>query len=155
MTVKPIPDGQRSITPHISPSNAAKAIEFYKAAFGAEEFRRSPGPGGKILHAELRIGDSNIFVCDQFGPPSGPPSGCTIALWVNDVDAVWKRAIAAGATVKMELGNMFWGDRYGQLVDPFGYNWSVSTHIEDLSPEEIARRGEEAMKQFGKKFDQG
>jgi uncharacterized glyoxalase superfamily protein PhnB len=116
-----------------------------------------PGPGGKIMHAELRIGDSTIMLNDEF-PEMGAksPAGIggspvTMHIYVEDADALWKRAVAAGATVAMPLADMFWGDRYGKLVDPFGHHWSIGTHLEDLSHEEVARRGAEAMKHMQKK----
>lgn len=148
MSVKPIPEGQCTITPHITVSNGSEAIEFYKAAFGAEEVSVSRTPDGKVLHADLQIGDSHLFLNDPFGPPGSEPAGMTIHLWVNDVDKAWQRALDAGAKVAMELSNQFWGDRYGHVTDPFGHRWSLASRVEDLSEEEVARRGEEFFKQM-------
>jgi uncharacterized glyoxalase superfamily protein PhnB len=147
-TVKPVEEGMHTIVPHLVCANCAEAIEFYKKAFGAIEVMRSLTPDGKIGHAMLRIGDSPLFLADEFpdygaySPLSLKGSPVTIHLSVPNVDEVWNSARAAGATVRMELADMFWGDRYGQLDDPFGHRWSMATHIRDVSPEEI----EEAMK---------
>ncbi len=150
-TVKPIPDGMHTLTPHLVCSNAAEAIEFYKRAFGAVEEARLPGPGGKLMHAQVRIGDSPLMLVDAFpewgtrGPDELKGSPVTLHLYVQDADAAFERAVAAGATVTMPLADMFWGDRYGQVKDPFGHQWSIATHIRDLGPEEIR----EAMAQMG------
>lgn len=142
-TVKPIPDGMRSVTPHLICAGAAAAIEFYGKAFGAEEISRHPGPDGRILHAALRIGDSVVFLTDEFpeqnclGPAHSAGAPVSIHLYVTDADAVFARAQKAGATVLMPIADMFWGDRYGQLKDPFGHRWSVATHRRDLTDEEI------------------
>lgn len=141
-TVKPIPDGMHTVTPHLICAGASDAIEFYKKAFGATENRRLPMPNGKIMHASIQIGDSTIFLVDEmpecgaFGPKALKGSPVTIHLYVNDVDAFAARAVAAGAKMTMPVADMFWGDRYGQLVDPFGHRWSVATHIRDMSLEE-------------------
>ena len=143
--VKPIPDGMRTVTPHLVCAGAAEAIEFYRKAFGAEEVMRLPGPDGKLMHAQIRIGDSAILLVDEMpewgavGPKMLKGSPVTIHLFVEDADAFFKTATDAGATVKMPLADMFWGDRYGVLEDPFGHLWSVATHIQDLSPEEIMK----------------
>jgi uncharacterized glyoxalase superfamily protein PhnB len=145
---KPIPQGQHNVVPHLTIRNGAcaKAIEFYKSAFGAEEnFPPMKMPDGKVMHAALKIGDAHIYLADEMGPPGGPPNGVSIHLWCTDVDATWARATKAGATVKMPLANMFWGDRYGQLTDPFGHSWSLGTHIEDVPPQEMGKRAQEAM----------
>jgi PhnB protein len=144
----PIPEGFHTITPSLIIKGAAEAIDFYKRAFGATELYRMqmPGPDGeqKIGHAELQIGDSRFFVNDEFpshgavGPSGSSPVG--IFLYVSDADATFNQAVAAGATVTMPLMNMFWGDRFGKLVDPFGHSWAVATHIEDVPPEEIPKR---------------
>lgn len=147
MAVKPIPDGHPSLIPHLTVDGAAEAIEFYKNAFGAEELYRSTVPGGAVIHAELRIGDAVLFLNDAFGPPGPKPAGAGLHLWVEDADAAWERAVKAGAQVKMPLENQFWGDRYGQLTDPFGFTWSIGTHVEDVTPEDMARRAAEL---FGK-----
>jgi uncharacterized glyoxalase superfamily protein PhnB len=149
--VKPVEEGMHTVTPHLVCANCAEAIEFYKKAFGAIEVMRSPMPDGKIGHAQLRIGDSPLFLADEFpdygshSPLSLKGSPVTIHLSVPNVDEIWNSAKAAGATVRMELADMFWGDRYGQLDDPFGHRWSMATHIRDVSPAEM----EEAMKAMG------
>lgn len=150
---KPIPDGYHTLTPHMVLKDAAKAIEFYKKAFGAVEMGRMPGPDGKIMHAEIKIGNSPVMLCDEF-PEMGAMSAETIGkvstyffLYVGDVDAAFKKAVDAGCVGELEPTDMFWGDRYSKLVDPFGYKWSIGSRIEDLSPEEIAERGKEFMKQ--------
>jgi PhnB protein len=149
---KPIPDGFHTITPHMIIRGAAKAIEFYKKAFGAEEIMRMPGPDGQsIMHAEIRIGDSVIMLNDEFpdwgkvSPQALNGSPVTIHLYVNDADAVFNKAVQAGATAIMPVADMFWGDRYGCLQDPFGHHWSVATHIADYTPEECMKRCQEAM----------
>ncbi len=142
-TVKPIPEGMHSLTPHLVCANAADAIEFYKKAFSAVETMRLPGPDGKLMHAALRIGDSALMLVDEYpqmgalGPKSLKGSPVTIHLFVENADAAFEQAVAAGATVTMPLADMFWGDRYGMLQDPFGHNWSVATHVRDLTPQEI------------------
>lgn len=146
--VKPVEEGMHTITPHLVCANCREAIAFYKKAFGAEEVMSMDMPDGKVGHAMLRIGDSPLFLADEypdygsFGPLSLKGSPVTIHLSVPNVDALWERAIAAGATVRMELADQFWGDRYGQLDDPFGHRWSLAQHIRDVSPEEM----EEAVK---------
>ena len=147
---KPIPEGYHTVTPHLVIDGAAKAIAFYKKAFGAEEVYTMPGPGGKIMHAELRIGDSTIMLADQFpeygsiAPQAGHPSPVVIHLYVKDVDAVADSAVKAGAELTMPVADMFWGDRYGKLKDPFGHSWSIATHKEDLTPEEMGERASKA-----------
>ena len=142
-TVKPIPDGMHSLTPHLVVDGAAEAIEFYKKAFNAVEEVRMPGPGGRLIHASVRIGDSALMLVDEFpdmgaiGPLKLQGSPVTIHLFVPDVDATVKQAVAAGAKVTMPVADMFWGDRYGQLEDPFGHRWSVATHTRDMTPEEM------------------
>jgi len=141
--VKPIPEGMHSVTPHLVCAGAAEAIEFYKKAFNAIEMGRMPGPQGKLIHAMIRIGDSALMLVDEFpdwgsfGPKSLKGSSVTIHLQVEDVDALVKQAVAAGAKVTMPVDDMFWGDRYGKLEDPFGHSWSVATHMRDVSPEEM------------------
>jgi uncharacterized glyoxalase superfamily protein PhnB len=143
--VKPIPDDMHSITPHLVCAGAADAIEFYKKAFNATEAARLPGPDGKLMHAMIRIGGSAVMLVDEFpewgsfGPKSLKGSPVTIHLYVNNVDAVVEQAVAAGAKIKMPVADMFWGDRYGQLEDPFGHRWSVATHVRDVSMEEAER----------------
>lgn len=142
-TVKPIPDGMHSLTPHLVCAGAAEAIEFYKKAFNAVEMTRLPGPNGKLMHAAVRIGDSTIMLVDEFpewaclGPKALKGSPVTLHLYVEDVDAGVAQAVAAGAKLTMAVADMFWGDRYGQVEDPFGHKWSLATHTRDLSPEEI------------------
>lgn len=141
--IKPIPDGMHSITPHLICAGAADAIEFYKKAFGAQEGGRLEGPNGKIMHASIKIGDSHVFLFDEMpdfgalGPKALKGSPVTIHLYTEDVDALWDRAVKAGAKVIMPLENAFWGDRYGKLEDPFGHHWSLASHIADLTPDEI------------------
>jgi len=153
MAVKPIPEGYHSITPYLVLKGAASAIEYYKKAFGAEEMVRMDGPGGTIGHAELKIGDSVVMMADESpdmghrGPKSIGGTPVSIVLYVENVDAVWKRALDAGATTVRPLENQFYGDRMGTLEDPFGHLWSVATHIEDVPPEEMDRRMQEMMKQ--------
>ncbi|MGY4827035.1 VOC family protein [Sphaerotilaceae bacterium SBD11-9] len=141
--VKPIPDGMRSLTPHLVCDGAAKAIEFYKKAFGAIEEGRMPGPDGRLMHAMVRIGDSALMLVDEWpemgavGPNKLKGTPVTIHFYVSDVDAAYKRAVDAGATATMPPADMFWGDRYGQLKDPFGHMWSLATHQHDYTPEEM------------------
>ena len=149
---KAIPDGFNTLTPHLVVKGASKAIDFYKRAFGAEEIRRMPGPDGKsIMHAELKIGNSRLMLVDEFpemnahGPESIGGTPVTIHIYVEDADAAFSRAINAGAQVRMPLADMFWGDRYGALSDPFGHSWSIATHKEDLTPEEIQKRMQTAF----------
>ena len=149
--VKSIPEGMHTVTPHLVCAGAADAIEFYKKAFGAVEMGRLPGPQGKLMHAMIRIGDSSIMLVDEFpdwksfGPKALKGSPVTIHLYVDDVDAVVERAVGAGAKVTMPIADMFWGDRYGTLEDPFGHKWSVATHKRDVSPEEM----QQAMQKMG------
>ncbi len=148
---KPIPDGYHTLTPYLAVEDAAKAIDFYKQAFGATELMRMDAPGGKVGHAELKIGDSLVMISDPFPQSTVRPpaevggSTASIFMYVEDVDAAVKQAVDAGATVTMEVEDMFWGDRFGSVSDPFGHTWSIATHVEDLSPEEIAERGQAAM----------
>lgn len=139
----PIPAGMHTLTAHIICEGAADAIAFYKKAFNAEELARLPGPNGKIMHAAVRIGDSVLMLMDDFaewgslGPKALKGTPVTLHLYVNDVDAAMKQAVDAGATLAMPAEDMFWGDRYGQVVDPFGHRWSIATHKYDYTPEEI------------------
>src|SRR5207247_10121728 len=145
MKVKPIPEDMHSITPHLVCAGAASAIEFYKKAFGATEKARWPGPDGRRMHAAVRIGDSTVMLVDEMpewgalGPKALKGSPVTIHLYVDDVDAVVARAVKAGAKVTMPVADQFWGDRYGQLEDPFGHRWSVGTHVRDVSPLEMQK----------------
>ena len=153
--VKPIPEGFHSITPGLVCRDAGRAIEFYKAAFGAQEIMRMPSPDGKIMHAELRIGDSMLFVNDEYPgmcaapAPTATPSNA-LFLYVDNVDTVFKRALDNGAKEAMPLQDMFWGDRYGKLTDPFGHSWGLATHVEDVAPEEVERRSAAYMASFAK-----
>jgi PhnB protein len=148
---KPIPKGYHALTPSLAVDNAAKAIEFYKRAFGANERLRMPGPGDTIGHAELEIGDSVLMLSDPFPqsslktPKEVGGTSVGIFLYVEDVDEVVQQAIDAGATVSMPVEDQFWGDRFGSVTDPFGHLWQIATHKEDLSPEEIMERGKTAM----------
>jgi len=143
--VKAIPEGMHTVTPHLVCAGAADAIEFYKKAFDATEVGRLAGPQGKIMHAMIRIGDSPVMLVDEFpdwgsfGPKALKGSPVTIHLYVEDVDAFVKRAVAAGAKITMPLDDMFWGDRYCKLDDPFGHHWSVATHIRDVSRDEMQK----------------
>jgi PhnB protein len=142
-TVKPIPEGMHTVTPHLVCAGAADAIAFYTKAFGAVETARMPGKDGKLMHAAVRIGDSTVMLVDEmpdwgsFGPKALKGTPVTIHLYVDDADAFAARAVAAGAKVTMPVADMFWGDRYGQLEDPFGHRWSVATHKRDMTPAEM------------------
>src|SRR5207244_11383044 len=146
MAVKPVHEGHHRLTPYHAGDDAAKAIDFYKEAFGAEELLRMPGPDGKIAHAELQLGDSKLMLSDPFPQPNvRPPSErggptASIFMYVEDVDATFAQAQRVGAEVVSELEDMFWGDRFGTVSDRFGHVWSVATHKEDLSEEEMAER---------------
>jgi PhnB protein len=146
MAVKPVPDGYHSVTPYLIVDGAARALDFYKQALGAEELVRMPGPGGRVAHAEVRIGDSMVMLADENaqmgarGPKSLGGSPITLMVYVEDVDKVFARAVAAGATVERPIANQFYGDRTGGIVDPFGHKWYLATHIEDVSPEEMKKR---------------
>lgn len=149
----PIPKGYHVVTPSIVVRGAANAIEFYKKAFGAKELNRMPGPDGKLLHAEIRIGDSIVMLSDEFpemGMGSSSPEtvggiSSSLMIYTKDADALFNQALAAGAKVSMPLADMFWGDRYGRVKDPFGHDWQIATHKEDLTPKEMARRAAAAM----------
>jgi len=149
--IKAIPEGMHTITPHLVVKGASQAIEFYKKAFGAQEVVRMTWPDGKsIMHAHIRIGDSPLFLMDEVpemgarGPQIGGKSPVTIHLYLEDVDSTYDAALAAGAQPLMPLADMFWGDRYGKLIDPFGHEWSLATHKEDLTPEEMGKRAQAA-----------
>ncbi len=153
MPVKPIPDGYHSITPYLIIKGAAAALEFYQGAFGAAEVLRLPGPEGKIMHAEIKIGDSHVMLADEF-PEMGIVSPTTVGnspvgilLYTEDADTMFDKAIELGATEKKPLADQFYGDRSGTVVDPFGHVWTIATHVEDVPPEEIDRRFQEQMKQ--------
>jgi PhnB protein len=148
---KPIPEGYHALTPTVAVDNATQAIEFYKRAFGAKERARMPGPGDTIAHAELEIGDSVLMLADPMPQSTLKPpkqlggTSVGIFLYVEDVDEVVQQAIDAGATVTMPVEDQFWGDRFGKVADPFGHEWQIATHKQDLTPDEIMERGKEAM----------
>jgi uncharacterized glyoxalase superfamily protein PhnB len=149
--VKAIPDGMHTVTPHLVCAGAGDAIDFYKKAFNAIEMHRLPGPDGKLMHGCVKIGDSMVFLVDEMpqwgalGPKALKGSPVTIHLQVDNVDAFVKRATDAGAKVTMPVADMFWGDRYGQVEDPFGHRWSVATHVRDMTPEQMQEEMKKAM----------
>lgn len=156
--IKPIPDGYHTITPFLSFKEAAKAIKFYQEAFGAELIEKHDYENGKVMHAVIKIGDSLIMMADEF-----PESSCGLSspltlkgstalfhIYVKDVDSAFDRAVKAGAKVKMPVEDMFWGDRYGQLEDPFGHLWSIATHTADLTEEEIEKGAQECFQNWDK-----
>ena len=146
MTVKPIPDGYHTATPYLIVDGAADAVEFYKKAFGATEVMRLPAPGGKLAHAEIQIGDSRIMMADEApemgfqGPKALGGNAVSICLYVEDVDTLFQRALDAGSKQLRPLQDQFYGDRSGTLKDPFGHVWTIATHTEDLTPEDIEKR---------------
>ena len=151
----PVPEGQHTISPHLTVKGAPQAIEFYKRAFGATEVHRMPGPGGVIMHAALKVGDSTFFLNDEMPMPDGGKSPIsmggtpvTINLYVPDADATFRQAISAGARETMPLADQFWGDRYGIITDPFGHKWAIATRKEDLTFEEMEQSGREFMAQM-------
>jgi PhnB protein len=151
MGVKPIPEGYHTLSTYLAVEDAAAAIDFYKQAFGAKERMRMDAPGGKIAHAELEIGDSLVMLSDPFPqsnvkPPQevGAATG-SLFMYSEDVDSALQRAVDAGATLETEATDMFWGDRFGTVVDPFGHVWSIATHVEDVPPEAMAERAKRAM----------
>jgi PhnB protein len=157
MPVKPVPEGYHTLTPFLTVRDGARAIEFYKKAFGAKERGGvMKGPDGKVMHAELQIGDSVIMLADEFpdygalSPQSigGSPMG--LHIYIDNVDAAFDRAVKAGAQVEMPVMDQFWGDRYGKLTDPFGHKWSIATHMKDLSMDEMKRGMDEAMSKMAK-----
>jgi PhnB protein len=150
-TVKPVPEGTHTLTPHLVCADAAAAIEYYKRALGATEVSRMSGPDGKLAHAVVKIGDSSLFLVDEnsqrglLGPKALRGSPVTLHLSIEDADATLERAVAAGGEVTMPIWDTPWGDRYGQFRDPFGHSWSVATHIRDVTPEQLR----EAMQALG------
>jgi uncharacterized glyoxalase superfamily protein PhnB len=148
---QPVPEGTHTLTPHLVVRGAARAIDFYKRAFGATEILRMPGPGALLMHAELQIGDSRVYLADEMpgmsarSPRSLGGSAVTLHLYVPDCDAVFASAVSAGASVIMPVQDAFWGDRYGQVDDPFGHRWSIATHKQDLSAAELERRAADYM----------
>lgn len=154
MAVKPIPEGYHSITPYLVLKGASAALDYYRKAFGAQELFRMPGPDGTIGHAEMKIGDSPFMLADEcpergFSGPQGGTPPISLMIYVNDVDKVFKQALAAGGKELKPLADQFYGDRSGTLIDPFGHVWTVATHKEDVSPEELNRRMAELSKQQG------
>jgi PhnB protein len=158
--VQPVPEGYHTITPHIILDDCAGAIQFYKTAFGAKERGRMSGPGGKIVHAEIRIGDSIVMLNDEMPSMSGQPgvymsprtaglATGALFLYVEDVDAVFNRAKRAGCVVRQPPTDMFWGDRYGQVMDPFGHTWAFATRLEDLTPRQLEERQRAAFDSMG------
>lgn len=158
MSVKPIPEGYHTLTPFMTVRDAERAIQFYKQAFGAEERGVAKGPDGKVMHAEIKIGDSIIMLSDEFPEfgvvapeSSGGGSSMGLHIYIENVDAAFDRAVKAGAKVEMPVAEQFWGDRYGKLKDPFGHRWSIATHTRDLSQDEMKRGMDEAMSQMQQK----
>jgi PhnB protein len=154
--VTPIPEGFHTLTPHLVVRGAERAIEFYQQALGAQLIHKSYGPGGKIIHSLLRLGDSMLMLSDEF-PEFGSlapetPSSTSLHIYVENVDEAWQKAIGAGAKVKMPLMDQFWGDRYGQITDPFGHSWSLGSRIKIMTPEEIERAQEEAFAKAAEKM---
>ena len=154
--VAPIPAGYHTVTPYLTVNDGARALELYTRAFGARETVRMPGPGGKMMHAEFRIGDSIVMLSDELpgmsttkAPTSLGGTTGSLMLYVRDVDAAFQRAVDAGCTALMPPTDMFWGDRFGKLRDPFGNEWGLATHKEDLSPRQMAERQKAAMAQMG------
>jgi PhnB protein len=145
--VRPVPEGYHTATPYLIFQDAAPAIDFYKKAFGATETVRMNGPDGKVSHAEIKIGDSVIMLGSAPGNDLAAPqklnaSTVSVFLYLPDVDSTFKQALSAGAKTAQSLEDMFWGDRFGRLVDPFGHSWSLATHVEDVSPEEMGKRAQ-------------
>ena len=157
-SVKPIPEGFHTVTPSLVVRGAAKAIDFYKKALGAEELVRMPSPDGSIMHAELKIGNSIIFISDEMQMPGAPKSPQTLGgvsgtlnIYVPDVDQTFNQAVAAGGKEAMPVADQFWGDRYGSFVDPFGHVWGVGTHKEELTPQEMQQRAQEFFASMAQK----
>ena len=154
MKAKPLPPGYNSVMPYLIVDGATRAIEFYKKALGATERMRIPAPGGKVGHAELQIGDSVIMLADEFpemgarGPRSLGGTSVSFCVYVDDVDARFQQAVAAGGKETRPIKNQFYGDRSGTLEDPFGHTWTIATHLEDVSPEEMAQRAEKAAREM-------
>jgi len=153
-TVNPKPAHLHTVTPYLTIKDAHEAVQFYKKALGATEIMSMPGPDGKVMHAEIKIGDSIIMIgeeCpqrDALGPLSRGGATGSLMVYFDHVDAAFDQAVKAGCSVMMPLSDMFWGDRYGVVTDPFGHRWSMATHIEDVSPEEMMKRQEKASKQM-------
>lgn len=158
---KAVPEGYHTITPHLVVRDAPRAIEFYKKAFGAEVKGVDYTPDGKVMHATLKIGDSNLMLNDEFlegkclSPESLGGSSTTLHIYTEDVDALFNQAVAAGASVKMPVTDMFWGDRFGQVTDPFGHSWSLAAHTEELSKEEVGQRAKQFFAAMAKQKKSG
>jgi PhnB protein len=157
-----VPQGHSSVTPYLVLKNADQAIEFYKRAFGAQEVDRMTGPGGKgVMHAEIKIGDSPVMLADEFpgaackSPQSLGGTTCQLMIYVSNVDSLYQQAISAGATSIMAPADMFWGDRFGKITDPFGHQWGLATHKEDVSPQELKKRSEAFVEQMAKQQKTG
>jgi len=156
MSAKPIPEGYHTLTPFLTVRNAVRAMEFYKQAFGAQERGVAKGPDGKVMHAELKIGDSVIMLSDEYpefgslSPQSVGGSPMGLHIYIENVDAAFDRAVKAGAQVEMPVMDQFWGDRYGKLKDPFGHKWSIATHVKDVSADEMKRSMDDAMSKMQK-----
>lgn len=160
MAVKAVAEGAHTITPHLVINGASEALEFYKKAFGAQIGEVHKTPDGKVMHADFKIGDSRLFLADEF-PGMGSPSPKTLGgspvvlnIFMDNIDKLFNQAVAAGATVTMPLANQFWGDRYGQIKDPFGHTWALGQHIEDVAPEEMERRAREVFAQMAQCSEQ-
>jgi PhnB protein len=156
-SVKPIPEGFHTLTPHLTVRDAKAAIDFYQKALSAQVLQVSHTPNGKVMHASLRIGDSVLMLNDEFPEwggalaPRGEAPGFAIHIYVDNVDKLFAQAVAAGAVVKMPLMDQFWGDRYGHILDPFGFRWSLGTHVRDVSPEEMERAQQEMSQHMQQK----
>ena len=155
MSVKPVPDGMHTISPHLTCRDCAKAIDWYVKAFRATPLARMDGPDGRIMHAAIRIGDSILYLNDEFlemgakSPKTIGGTGVTINYYSADSDDIWKAAVDAGAEVKMPYDDQFWGDRYGIVEDPYGHSWAIARRIANYTPDELRKRGQEAMAQMG------
>jgi PhnB protein len=151
MAVQPVPEGYHTVTPYLAVDDATAAIDFYQRAFGAKERGRMAGPDGTIGHAELEIGDSLVMLADPFPQFTARPpkelggTSVGVFVYVENVDELFQQAVDAGATPTMEPDDMFWGDRFGSVLDPFGHSWQIATHVEDVSPEEMEKRSREFM----------
>jgi PhnB protein len=156
MPVSAVPAGFHTLTPGLTCKNAATAIDFYKKAFGAVEVMRMASPDGRIMHAELKVGDSHLFLGDEWpgmteAPTPGAAPSQSLYVYVENVDGVYDQAVAAGASGAMPIADMFWGDRMGKVIDPFGHHWTLATHVEDVEPAEMERRSLEWMSQMASK----
>lgn len=155
MAVKPVPDQYHSVTPYLIVKEAARALDYYQRAFGAQETMRLASPDGKVMHAEMRIGDSMIMLADEFpemgakSPESFGGTSVGLCLYVPDVDQIFQQALSVGGREERPVQDQFYGDRSGTLVDPFGHKWTIATHKEDLTPEEISQRAQAWMQQTG------